>query len=118
MELTVEIAERAKRLGACSVPAVGTPIGQLKFSDLVWAEEHNLLTVAEQASLHQPASVVAGSLPLWAHSGSGYGYGSGYGAGDGTGAGVGNGAVAGYGNGYGYGYGYGSGYGFGYGAGE
>jgi len=95
VEVTQEIADRARRWGACSVPAVGTPVDRLTFSQLVWVDEQDLLLPHEASRLTNPVDVVFGSLPIWARSGSGYGdgygYGSGYGSGDGHGSGAGAG---------------------------
>jgi len=79
--VTSDLRRRAKALGACNVPRSGTPIEKLGQNQLVWAEDHCLLTPDELAEL--PA-------PLWALSGSGSGDGSGYGYGYGDGYGCGD----------------------------
>ena len=82
--VTQEILRRAKLKGACSedLPGVGTPLGEIKASHLLWAEEVNLLTKSELADL---------VLPLWCYSRDGYGCGYGYGDGYGDGTGYGDG---------------------------
>lgn len=102
LKIKPEWVERAKAAKACSVPPPGTPVSSLSQSQLVWAEDNQILS---QADLEAAGITV----PLWCLSGSGYGYGSGYGSG--YGYGYGDGSGDGSGDGYGSGSGDGDGYG-------
>jgi hypothetical protein len=86
--VTAEHVRRARNVGACEVPKIGTRVEELKYSQCVWAEDNSILSPNEIASLPSP---------LWtlASSGSGDGYGSGYGYGSGSGSGSGYGSGSG-----------------------
>ena len=77
MIVTQEHIDRAKKIGACSsgLPAVGTDVGDITYSQAVWAENHNLLKPGELKMVFKSCGIKprCKNLSLIAVLRSGYG---------------------------------------------